>query len=62
MKTDRHGYAQCDRCKTLRPAVALVKVAPEGATDEAVRCVDEAFCSRAAGVGKGELTGDGEPR
>lgn len=59
MKLDRYGYGQCWRCKTLRPekylrGVPMSVPSPEGWRD-AVVCSDAAFCSRAAGVGKGEL-------
>lgn len=48
----RHGYVRCARCGTWRPDEATVLLVVEGEV-----CVDRAWCSRQAGVGKGELTG-----
>ncbi len=57
MTPDRHGYAPCGRCKTLRPVAHLVTLTmhAQGASVERVECADAGFCSRAAGVGKGEM-------
>jgi hypothetical protein len=52
------GYVRCARCGTWRRAdglrVTQVRLLDNGVTSI---CVDEAWCGRQAGVGKGELTG-----
>lgn len=59
---DTHGYARCGRCGTKRPRAALeaLDVATgDGSLRRIFVCDDKAFCSRAAGVGKGEIDGTG---
>jgi hypothetical protein len=50
---DKHGYVVCPRCGTSRPRTHLV------AFGDLAVCADGAFCSRAAGVGKGAIDGVG---
>jgi hypothetical protein len=60
---DKHGYAQCGRCGTLRPVAHLVTLTNGQGAVVRDECADAAFCSRAAGVGKGEMpkeAGDGQ--
>ena len=55
----RHGYAQCHRCGTwLRPERLGESPAWGPDRPDFVVCLDTAWCSKAANVGKGELTGD----
>ena len=62
MTPDKHGYAQCGRCRTLRPVAHLVTLVDALSHTVLVRveCADAGFCSRAAGVGKGEMVGVSE--
>ncbi len=65
MTPDKHGYAQCGRCKALRPVRELL-VLTTAVRDMAgvrmvlhdgvrVECADVGVCTRLAGVGKGEM-------
>ena len=61
---EKHGYLKCQRCGSHRPSASLVRVTmhAQDATVERVECADAGYCSRAAGVGRGELDGGGTPR
>lgn len=62
MSLDRYGYGLCVRCRCRRPEAALAHwPLPPAPWQGHWQCLDDAFCSRAAGVGRGELDG-GTPR
>lgn len=54
---DRHGYARCSRCGSLRPLAQLLvlRFHAQGSEHARVECSDVGYCTRAAGVGRGEL-------
>lgn len=59
-KPDKHGYQQCLRCGSRRPLKALgeplaLQVAKALGFEGGRVCLDEAYCSKAAGVGRGAM-------
>ena len=63
MAPDKHGYAKCTRCGSLRPVVALVTLTLHAQGGDVVRveCADAGYCTRAAGVGHGRLEVEVKP-
>ncbi|GMV19070.1 MAG: hypothetical protein AMXMBFR56_72940 [Polyangiaceae bacterium] len=57
MTPSDQGFVRCSRCGTWRRAEFVARTPARDGLETLPACVDVAWCSKQAGVGKGELTG-----
>lgn len=53
-----HGYVQCARCGTWRRPEGVARTPAREGLETLPACVESAWCSAQAGVGKGRLEAD----